>query len=176
MFVAEAYSRRSKINYLKSYGCLPLRVSIRSFLLYICQTCLNTKMIKMHSISATINHIALFVYDLNRSAKFYEEVLQLQRIPEPFKDGLHLWFSIGTRSQLHLIEGAPEFIAQEKNTHICFSVASLEDFMINLEELDVPYGNFEGNSKTPNLRSDGIRQIFFQDPDGYWLEVNNDHG
>ncbi len=130
----------------------------------------------MHTISATINHIALFVYDLSRSEKFYEQVLQLQKIPEPFKDGLHSWFSIGERSQLHLIEGAPAHLSQEKNTHICFSVPSLEDFMANLEELQLPYGNFEGDSKTPNLRSDGILQIFFQDPDGYWLEVNNDHG
>ena len=129
----------------------------------------------MHTISAAINHIALYVHDLSRSVKFYEEVLQLRQIPEPFKDGWHIWFSMGGRSQLHLIEGAPSYIAHEKNTHICFSVSSLEDFMANLEELGIRYGNFEETSKTPNLRSDGIRQIFLQDPDGYWLEVNDDH-
>ncbi|PRY12794.1 methylmalonyl-CoA epimerase [Pontibacter ummariensis] len=129
----------------------------------------------MNPVSATINHIALYVHDLNRSVKFYEEVLQLRQIPEPFKDGWHFWFSMGGRSQLHLIEGAPKEIPQEKNTHICFSVASLEEFMANLDALDIPYGNFAGELKTPNLRSDGIRQIFFQDPDGYWLEVNDDH-
>lgn len=76
---------------------------------------------------------------------------------------------------MHLIEGAPAKIEHEKNTHLCYSVASLEEFMANLEELNIAYGNFAGDSKTLNLRSDGIRQIFFQDPDGYWLEVNNDH-
>jgi len=24
------------------------------------------------------------------------------------------------------------------------------------------------------LRPDGIQQIYFQDPDGYWIEVNDD--
>ena len=24
-----------------------------------------------------------------------------------------------------------------------------------------------------NIRADGIKQIFFQDPDGYWIEVNS---
>ncbi|GAB3536416.1 hypothetical protein GCM10027443_26700 [Pontibacter brevis] len=129
----------------------------------------------MNKITAAINHIALYVHDLALSTKFYKEVLQLEQIPEPFKDGWHNWFSMGGRSQLHLIEGAPKVIEHEKNTHICFSVASLEDFMANLDELQIAYGNFAGNPKVPNLRSDGIRQIFFQDPDGYWLEVNDDH-
>ncbi|MFD3000346.1 VOC family protein [Pontibacter toksunensis] len=130
----------------------------------------------MHPITATINHIALYVHDLNRSVNFYEEVLQFRQIPEPFKDGLHVWFSTGWRSQLHLIEGAPQAVEHEKNTHFCFSVASLNEFMENLDELHIPYGNFAGDPRTPNHRSDGIRQVFFQDPDGYWLEVNDDHG
>ncbi|MHA6247429.1 VOC family protein [Pontibacter sp. CAU 1760] len=129
----------------------------------------------MHHITATINHIALYVHDLKRSVKFYEEVLQLRQIPDPFQDGWHVWFSMGGRSQLHLIEGAPAEILQEKNRHVCFSVASLEEFMENLDELAIPYGNFAGEPKAQNKHSDGIRQIFFQDPDGYWLEVNNDH-
>ncbi len=129
----------------------------------------------MNKITAAINHIALYVHNLDRSTNFYKEVLQLRQIPEPFKDGWHNWFSIGERSQLHLIEGAPREIVQEKQRHICFSVSSLEDFMENLEELQIAYGNFEETSKEPNLRSDGIRQIFFQDPDGYWVEVNDDH-
>ena len=129
----------------------------------------------MNKITAVINHIALYVHDLDRSTGFYKEVLQLRQIPEPFKDGWHNWFSIGGRSQLHLIEGAPQVIPQEKNTHICFSVASLEDFMANLDELHIPYESSAGEPGIPNMRSDGIRQIFFQDPDGYWLEVNDDH-
>jgi lactoylglutathione lyase len=24
-----------------------------------------------------------------------------------------------------------------------------------------------------NIRADGVKQIFFQDPDGYWIEVNS---
>ena len=26
---------------------------------------------------------------------------------------------------------------------------------------------------SPQVRSDGVRQIFIQDPDGYWIEVND---
>ena len=35
----------------------------------------------------TINHIAVYVYDLPKSVAFYKDVLQLPEIPEPFHDG-----------------------------------------------------------------------------------------
>jgi lactoylglutathione lyase len=25
----------------------------------------------------------------------------------------------------------------------------------------------------PQVRSDGVKQIFVQDPDGYWIEIND---
>lgn len=47
--------------------------------------------------------------------------------------------------------------------------------MKRLDKLEIDYGNWEGEDKKVTLRSDGIRQIFFQDPSGYWLEVNDDY-
>ena len=43
-----------------------------------------------------------------------------------------------------------------------------------LDERQIPYGSWEGEANAPSVRGDGIKQIFFQDPNGYWLEVNND--
>jgi lactoylglutathione lyase len=34
-------------------------------------------------------------------------VIGLDSIPEPFRDGKHVWFSIGPKSHLHLIQDAP---------------------------------------------------------------------
>ena len=28
--------------------------------------------------------------------------------------------------------------------------------------------------KTPQVRPDKVQQIYLQDPDGYWIEVNDD--
>lgn len=124
---------------------------------------------------ALLNHIALQVKDLKRSGIFYEQILGLKSIPEPFKDGLHLWFSIGHNTGLHLIQSTEPLILPGKTTHFCFSVKDLEEFMKSLEEYNIFYGNWEGVPKIPTVRGDGIKQIFFQDPDGYWLEMNNDH-
>lgn len=122
-----------------------------------------------------MNHIALHVSDINESGRFYEEVMQLESIPEPFKDGLHLWFQIGINNQLHIIETSEKVILPEKTTHFSFCVESIENFMEHLDLCDIAYGDWEGSPKIPTLRGDGIKQIFFQDPNGYWIEVNNDY-
>jgi len=36
------------------------------------------------------------------------------------------------------------------------------------------YGNWAGK-KEPQVRPDKVAQIYLQDPDGYWIEVNDDH-
>lgn len=121
-----------------------------------------------------LNHIALYVTDLKKATVFYRDVIGLDTIPEPFHDGKHTWFTIGAQSQLHLIEGATEPVKHPKNTHICFSVVSVDDFMKQLQKAGIEWSNWPGNSKTPTTRADGVKQIYFQDPDGYWLEVNDD--
>ena len=124
-----------------------------------------------------INHIALYVLDLKRSTLFYEEVMQLENIPEPFKDGKHSWFQIGDSCQLHLIEGLKEAVKQHINSHLAFTVPSIEDFAQNLSREGITYREPEGGRlNVIHTRPDGIKQVFFQDLDGYWLEVNNDMG
>ena len=121
-----------------------------------------------------LNHIALYVTRLSKSTAFYKDIIGLDTIPEPFHDGKHTWFSVGDHSHLHLIEGATEPVKHPKNTHICFSVPSIEEFIARLDKAGIEYSNWPGTSKSPTVRADGIKQIYFQYPDGYWIEVNND--
>ncbi len=120
-----------------------------------------------------LNHIALYVFDLKKSTEFYRDILQLDVIPEPFKDGKHTWFKLGEYSQLHLIEGAKQILPHEKSSHLCFSVKSLKEFITLLDKREIERVNMKGDSRAPTLRPDGVSQIYFQDPDGYWLEVND---
>lgn len=124
-------------------------------------------------VSPVLNHIALHVQDLKRSTEFYQQVVQLDTIPEPFHDGKHTWFRIGPGSQLHLISGSGP-ITPDKNTHLCFSTPSLEGFIQNLTRLNVPYEDWAGKKGAITTRVDKVKQIYFQDPDGYWIEVNDD--
>ncbi|MEJ7692033.1 VOC family protein [Daejeonella sp.] len=120
-----------------------------------------------------LNHIALYVFNLEKSTRFYRDVLELEITPEPFNDGKHTWFKIGDYSQLHLIEGAKQITPHEKSSHICFSVKSVKEFIVLLDKYKIDRINMKGDSKSPTIRPDGVSQIYFQDPDGYWIEVND---
>ena len=122
----------------------------------------------------SLNHIAIYVHELKRSTAFYEDVLLLKKIDEPFKDGRHTWFTLGPAGQLHLIQGAGANIKRDKNDHLCFSVGSIDAFIKNLDKHKIEYTNWPGTEKAPTVRVDGVKQVYFQDPDGHWIEVNDD--
>lgn len=122
---------------------------------------------------ARINHIALYVMNLEKSTRFYADVVGLDTIPEPFHDGRHTWFLIGPKTHLHVISGVQTPLPKEKNTHLCFTVASVEQFILRLNKASVPYESWIGEKQKYTNRVDGVKQIYFQDPDGYWIEVND---
>ncbi|GAO41960.1 VOC family protein [Flavihumibacter petaseus] len=121
-----------------------------------------------------INHVALYVTNLAKSTTFYKEVVGLDTIPEPFHDGKHTWFSIGDKAHLHLIEGRHQPTEGEKNTHLCFSTGNLDALITTLTSRKIAYENWAGQTGSVTKRVDGIRQIWFRDPDGYWIEANDD--
>lgn len=122
---------------------------------------------------ARLNHIAHYVVDLKTSTAFYSNIIGLDTIPEPFHDGKHTWFGVGPKSHLHLIEGAKEIEQHDKNSHLCFSVASVPGFIKVLEKNKIEYENWAGEKMTVTNRVDGVKQIYFKDPDGYWIEIND---
>ena len=124
-------------------------------------------------IKPTLNHIALYVVDLKKSTNFYQHIIQLDTIPEPFHDGRHTWFTIGPISHLHIIQGAKEMLDHEKNSHLCFTVPSVPDFIKVLDTHKIEYENWAGEKMQVTKRVDGVYQIYFKDPDGYWIEIND---
>lgn len=123
--------------------------------------------------STFLNHIALYVVDLKKSTDFYSNIIHLDTIPEPFHDGRHTWFRIGDRSHLHIISGAKAVSPHDKNTHVCFSVPSVDEFILGLKQNNIPFENWAGEKNTFTLRVDGVKQVYFQDPDGFWIEIND---
>jgi lactoylglutathione lyase len=120
------------------------------------------------------NHTTIYVTDLTRGTEFYAKVMMLEPIPEPFHDNRHSWFKMGEHSELHVVSGAKEDIPHDVNIHLAFAVSSLPDFMKHLDKLGIKYGNFGGEPNKIAVRPDQVNQIYLQDPDGYWIEVNDD--
>ncbi|GGI26318.1 VOC family protein [Pedobacter mendelii] len=122
---------------------------------------------------AVLNHIAVYVADLKVATDFYESIFNLPQIPEPFHDGKHTWFSLGNAGQLHLIQGAKSKELYDKNEHLCFSVPSIDVFINKLKSKNIIFEDWAGKEGEVNLRIDGVKQIYFKDIDGHWLEVND---
>lgn len=121
-----------------------------------------------------LNHIAIYVEDLAKSTSFYTNVLHLDTVANPFNDGRHTWFSVGGKLTLHVVQGAKQPVTQYRSTHTCFSIGDLDAFIQQLNKAGIPYEDSKGNKAAITTRADGIRQIYFTDPDGYWIEMNDE--
>lgn len=120
-----------------------------------------------------INHTAIYVVDLKVSLEFYKNVIGLDTVPEPFHDGKHVWFKTGPSVTLHIIQGAEAKKDYYKNQHTCFSVPSVQQFIAILNSRKILYEDAKGNKNTITTRVDGVKQLWLQDPDGYWIEIND---
>lgn len=121
-----------------------------------------------------LNHIALSVVNLEKATAFYRDILSIDTIPEPFHDGKHTWFKISEHGQLHLIQSAPAITPHDKGTHLCFSVPSVDALIKLLDKHKIDFENWAGTGRMPTVRVDGVKQIYLRDPDGYWVEINDD--
>ena len=120
--------------------------------------------------AAGIDHIALHVADASVSAAFYQRVLGLRPYPQKVSPTMR-WLGSDT-FQLHLISGRTKPVDTATNTHFAFRVANLADELRILDQNHVDWSNSDGAPHKITTRVDGVLQAYFQDPDGYWIEVN----
>ena len=126
----------------------------------------------MHTFS--FNHIALSVKDVNESIEFYQKVLQLKEIKNTASDSKTRWLSFDDGKQLHLIPRPNSDIKINKAVHFALTTPDLNSFIRYLNELKIDYSDWLGSPNKNYMRKDGIRQVYFQDPNGYWIEINDD--
>jgi len=123
--------------------------------------------------SVAFNHLALSVKDLDESAEFYNNILNLKEITNKTKiEGIR-WFSLSEGKELHLISILKDEITINKAVHFALTTSDFDQFILKLESMNINYSDWPGTLNKINIRADGIKQVFFQDPDGYWIEVNS---
>lgn len=125
------------------------------------------------TVKFSFNDLALSVKDVNRSASFYATGLKLPEIVNRTKiEGL-CWFALADGKEQHPISIIKENVIINKTIHVELSTNNFDEFVKQLTALKIPYSDLPGKPNTVYIRIDGVKQIFFQDPDGYWVEVNN---
>ncbi|KAF5189364.1 Lactoylglutathione lyase / glyoxalase I family protein [Thalictrum thalictroides] len=131
-----------------------------------------------------LNHIARESADVNRLAKFYQEILGFERLETPkFGEFEVIWLKLPPAFSLHLIQrdpaiklpegpfsATPRTIADPKNLprghHVSFAVSNYDSFVQTLKDKGIEV--FE--KRQPDRKT---KQVFFFDPDGNGLEVGS---
>ncbi|QDO94852.1 VOC family protein [Formosa sediminum] len=122
----------------------------------------------------SFNHVAISVEDVDTSVAFYQKVLGLKEIKNTASASKMRWLSLGGHHQLHVIPRPGAKITTNKAVHFALSTTDIKAFIAHLEELNIPYSDWKDTPDKGYVRRDGIIQVYFQDPDRYWVEVNND--
>lgn len=124
-------------------------------------------------LNLSINHIALSVKDVDRSAAFYKTVLLLPEITNRTKiEGIR-WVTLADDRELHLISILKEPVTINKAVHLALTTDNFDAVLKRLADLKISYSDWPGKPNTFTNRADGVKQLYFQDPDGYWIEVNS---
>lgn len=122
----------------------------------------------------TIDHVTLVVKDLERSRRFYRDVLGMVETERPAFGFPGLWFQAG-ETQVHMnVEGpeaGPAGMADFQGTmpsrgfHFAFEVDDCDAAAAQLKQMGIEIVT------GPRSRPDGPRQLYIYDPDGYLVEI-----
>ncbi|QLE00143.1 VOC family protein [Galbibacter sp. BG1] len=118
------------------------------------------------------DHHAILVQDLTESSNFYLNIIGLKEIENKTQKKHIRWFSLGGKTSLHVIEDKTHSVPDVKGVHFALSTKDLDGFIAHLRNNKVNFENWPGEPNTTNTRPDGVRQIYLKDPNGYWIEVN----
>jgi catechol 2,3-dioxygenase-like lactoylglutathione lyase family enzyme len=124
-------------------------------------------------VTLKLDHIALLVRDLDESAAFYTALPGIREVPNPM-GGTHIrWFEYANGQRFHLQAGDLSTTHVEKGTHFAFSAADFDATLREIKARGLAFSDFKGTPGAINVRPDGMRAIFLQDPNGYWIEIND---
>jgi lactoylglutathione lyase len=122
------------------------------------------------TVAAALDHVAIHVRDADASATFYKTVFGLKQIPAPVP--FARWLVMSNGVTLHIVAGRKTPVEHAKWDHIALACADMDKMIQTLKEKGIPWTDIEGRN-VPQVRADGVKQIFIQDPDGYWIEIND---
>lgn len=124
----------------------------------------------------TLQHTTLVVSDFEKSRAFYVEILGFEDMHADWLPEKQMFLSLGDNLELHVGEVPGVVINPSNFNHFAFSVNDLDGYLAYLNSKGVMHSGLGGAQKGfIQKRPDGVRQTFIQDPDGYWVEINDKH-
>ena len=122
--------------------------------------------------AVTADHFGLSVANASLSAKIYQDVVGLEPMPTPGKWPTDRWMHAGN-FQVHLIGGRTSPAQSAAEVHFAFRVPSLAEEIAVLDRHHIAWESSDHRPHQVGTREgDGVLQIYFHDPDGYRIEIN----
>jgi lactoylglutathione lyase len=124
-------------------------------------------------VDTSFEHQNVLVKDAEPNVSFYREMLQFGSLPSPWGPSSPVRFlSMGANQELHVAQYDLSG-SKSKDLHMGFSTEHFDAFLRFMDRKGTVYGNYAGEVGQVDERQDGLRQVYFQDPDGNWIEVHD---
>lgn len=118
---------------------------------------------------ATIDHVNVETDDVDRSAKFYRDIIGLKEGPRPDFDRPGYWMYAGEQPVVHIIKTAADnkMLTGSKDasiSHFSLQIKDFDDARKHLDSMGIDY-------KTNEVAGTEIKQFFLEDPEGVLIEL-----
>ena len=117
----------------------------------------------------TIDHVNVETDNVDRSAKFYRDVIGLKEGPRPDFDRPGFWMYACDKPVVHIIKTAPnnKMLTGSKDasiSHFALQIKNLKNARDHLDSLGIKY-------RTLQVPGTEIGQLFLEDPEGVLIEL-----
>jgi len=115
-----------------------------------------------------IHHVSIIISNIEKSKKFYCDVLKLEIDPgRPKMSSKGLWLNINEQQQIHLLLTDDPYKSVQRpkhaglDRHLALKVKNLDEIKMHLEEHQIAY----------TLSQSGRKALFCHDPNNNTLEI-----
>jgi glyoxylase I family protein len=114
-----------------------------------------------------IAHVCIFAHDLEETAKFYSDVLGMQKVFNFLRDGQIIGYYLQAGQDTHIEvfhKSAAAFAETDAINHICLEVSDMDEAIAHIRAQGV-------SALDKKLGVDGTWQSWLADPNGVKIEL-----
>lgn len=118
------------------------------------------------------NHLAVMVNNLKVTGDFYSEILKIEEIDIKSTGLTHRWFKLNDGFEVHLVKSIETLPKKNRNNHLAIQTDDINAMVDYLQKEKIEFSDWFGNINKVQERFDGVLQVYIEDPEGNWIEIN----